>query len=128
MIGNAVTVNVYLDGSLVDTENQTISGENLFQTFFEIDYASGSVTEMSDTCSGGSSSGGSSSGGTTGGGSTGDDSCEYSNDGACDDGDHPNLINMMFATREQTLLIVMVLEEVLLVVQQEEDQVNAATQ
>ena len=28
-------------------------------------------------------------GGTTGGGSTGDDSCEYSNDGACD-GDHPN--------------------------------------
>ena len=39
---------------------------------------------------GGSTSGGSTTGGSTTGGSTGPDSCEYSNDGWCDDGSHPN--------------------------------------
>gem|GEM_PF-1751894 len=75
-ISNSVTVNVYLDGVLVDTATKGISGEDTYQTFFAIDYAAGTVTGMNDTCSG-SNSGGS--------GSTCEDTCTYANNGWCED-------------------------------------------
>ena len=80
-ISNDVTVNVYLDGALTNTQTIGISGEDTYQTFFSIDYASGTVTPMSNTCNGGSSN------------STCDDSCYYANDGYCEDITSPNNYN-----------------------------------
>ena len=77
-ISNDVTVNVYLDGVLTDTQTMGISGEDTYQAFFSIDYASGVVTPMFNSCSGGSNN------------STCNDTCQFANDGVCDDGDSPN--------------------------------------
>ncbi|MAA77881.1 MAG: hypothetical protein CL916_01370 [Deltaproteobacteria bacterium] len=71
-ISNDVTVNVYLDGSLTATQTIGISGEDTYQAFFSIDYASGVVTPMFNACSGSNSS-------------TCDDSCSFANDGYCED-------------------------------------------
>ena len=76
-ISNDVTVNVYLDGSLTATQTIGISGEDTYQAFFSIDYASGVVTPMFNACNGGSSS-------------TCDDSCSFANDGYCEDITSPN--------------------------------------
>ena len=81
-ISNSVTVNVYLDGALVDSASKGISGEDTYQTFFAIDYSSGTVTSMNDTCTG--------SGGSGGNGGTCDDSCYYANNGFCEDDTSPN--------------------------------------
>ena len=44
--GNPVTVNVYIDGALVNTFSETISGEDDDWYVCEIDWPSGTVTPL----------------------------------------------------------------------------------